>query len=97
MRIVKLNGKVAIRYQHAVKTLQNQTAKVERYHLKFWQGSKRHMTLNTTDYHQFLDVCKRYNLRFTTGNDAPKGGATGDYIEVVRDNRKSFYKTKFEF
>lgn len=45
---------------------------------------------HTNTYCNYLDELK---LKYTLGNDSPRGGQTGKYIEVKLDKRNAFIKT----
>ena len=38
-----------------------------------------------------IAMLHRYGVDFTEGNDAPRGGAKGRYIEIRVDRRKAFW------
>ncbi len=64
-----------------------------RMHLKFWSGSRRHMVLVDAHYYRMIEFLTTLNCKFSLGNDAPKGGVTGDYIEVkLKDAKKALIK-----
>ena len=45
---------------------------------------------HTTQYCNYLDELK---LKYTLGNDSPRGGQLGKYIEVKLDKRNAFIKS----
>ncbi len=50
-------------------------------------GRYRHIDTNsTTDY--VIDLCNKLNLKMIRGNDAPRGGKLGEYIQIKRVNRQ---------
>lgn len=94
MQVFKKNGeftKNAISYIKQIQTL-SEGKKVVRVHPKFWTGSPRHMSLCESAWWSYIDLCKEFGLKYVTGNDAPKGGVTGDFIEIRVDRRNKFWK-----
>lgn len=72
--------------------IKNARGKV-RLHEKFWSGTRRHMTLIETCHDRICDFLRLLNCKYTTGNDAKRGGVEGDYIEVkVTDVKKAILK-----
>lgn len=53
-------------------------------------SQKRYSTDHTDTYCNYLDELK---LKYVVGNDAPRGGQLGKYIEVKIDKRNSFIKS----
>ena len=45
---------------------------------------------HTNTYCKYLDELK---LKYTIGNDSPRGGQTGKYIEVKLDKRNTYIKS----
>lgn len=67
--------------------------KEQRMHLKFWSGSRRHMALVDAHYYRMISFLTALNCKFLLGNDAKRGGVTGDYIEVkLSDAKKALIK-----
>jgi len=48
---------------------------------KKWKGSKRHMSLSD-GMPGLKQLLSAQGYKFTTGNDAPRGGVEGDFIKV---------------
>jgi hypothetical protein len=57
-------------------------------HLYFWTGSRRHMTLVTSYHDRVVEFLNAFKVDFETGNDAPRGGATGNYISAKKSDVK---------
>lgn len=53
-----------------------------RHHLTGWSKSGRIFNLYSKES-DFLELLKILGLRYKKGNDAPKGGKIGDYIEIT--------------
>lgn len=91
----KNKGEIIDKYVGIIKELKYEgaTSKVFRLHLKSWTGSHKKPRLvdNESNYIKVLEV---YGIKYSKGNDAPKGGITGDYIEVIVDRRNPFWKEK---
>lgn len=62
------------------------------FHLKSWTKSKGHYNLIDTEHDRMLEVLKTLGIKYIEGNDAPKGGAVGDYIKIISDKRNKIYK-----
>lgn len=58
-----------------------------RHHPCRWHKSGRHFNLEdkTKD---FTDMLKALGIDYTTGNDAPRGGAEGFYIELTAKGKR---------
>lgn len=54
-----------------------------RYHGKTWRRSGRHVTLEDSRHRALREALDLLGLDYATGNDAPRGGAEGDYIELT--------------
>jgi len=64
----------------------------EKIHYQFWSGTGRNMTLAVDGMAlRHVDFCKAIGYEFADKNDAPRGGAVGEYI-VKKGNR-----TKVDF
>ncbi len=51
-------------------------------HLKTWSRYKGKMRLNERPHERTLELLGVLKLKYELGNDAAKGGATGDYIRI---------------
>lgn len=82
-------------YEFAVKLIRTYVGlgfKEERFYLKKWTGSRRHMRLDDTRYNRMIEFLELVKIPYELGNDAPRGGAAGDYINVKLDGRNAFVK-----
>ena len=43
-----------------------------------------------------ITLLKELGIKYELGNDAPRGGATGDYIKIKSDKRNKNYRTILE-
>lgn len=81
--VYKKDGKMQVKYEDTLRQLaSNYNFENGRYHFKSWTGSRRHMTLLTALYDRAITLLNVFNIEYKLGNDAPRGGATGDYIEI---------------
>lgn len=53
-----------------------------RLHLKYTRGHSRWTHNVTTKHDRALELFQTHNVSYTIGNDAPRGGEIGDYIDV---------------
>lgn len=51
---------------------------------------KSYSTDHTNEYCKYLDELK---VKYVIGNDSPRGGQTGKYIEIKLDKRNAFIKS----
>lgn len=91
--ILKKNGDVKEKY---VKLLNKLETGKKVFHLKYWTGTNRHRTLVDTDYYNMITLLKELGIKYELGNDAPKGGVTGDFIKIKSDKRNKNYRTILE-
>ena len=64
----------------------------EKIHYQWWTGSNRHKTLATDGMAlRHVDFCKAIGYSFKEGNDAPRGGADGEFYQ------KKGNRTKVDF
>lgn len=89
VEIFKKDEELKSRYEYVINLLKSGD---KIFHLKYWTGNRNYRTLVETDYNNMIDVLNYYNIKFELGNDAPKGGVTGDYIELKVDKRNANYK-----
>ncbi len=75
------SGRIAKAYTTAVKRLL--AFEGGRMHLIAWSKNGGHFNLNTTEHRYMLQVLQALKLKYTTGNDAIRRGATGEYIEIT--------------
>lgn len=90
VNIFKKDGELKTRYKYVLELLKSGE---KLFHLKYWTGSNKHRTLVETDHSNLIDVLNYYQINFELGNDAPKGGVTGDFIKLKVDKRNKAYKT----
>ena len=86
--LLKKDGELKARYQYVISLILEGTKK---FYLKRWAGTNKHRTLLESEYYNMLCVLNELNIRFEVGNDAPRGGVTGDYIQIISDRRNSNY------
>lgn len=55
-------------------------------------GNGRYASYSTDKTPKFLEVFKEYNISYSLGNDAPRGGQTGKFITFVIDGRNKLVK-----
>lgn len=88
----KNKGEIIDKYADVIKHLREEAAgkKSFKLHLKYWTGHTRPKLIDNECH--YITVLVTYAIEFTSGNDAPRGGAAGDYIEVKVDRRNPFWK-----
>lgn len=89
----KEKGQVIAKYAVIIDELKREGKGVKSFklHKKMWTGSyKRPRLVDKED--NYIDVLDSLGLTYTRGNDAPKGGVEGDYIEVKVDRRNKFWR-----
>lgn len=67
-------------------TVKNEKSANIKMYLYFWTGNRRHMTLVTAHHERVVEFLNAFKVDFETGNDAPKGGATGNYIRAKKSD-----------
>lgn len=55
-----------------------------RLHLKTYGGSARNPRVVIREHNAAIDVLRAAGIAFMLGNDAPRGSAIGDFIELNR-------------
>lgn len=92
--IYNKNGKLSLDAQKIIKMLQNEAKnkKIVRLHLKEWSGRGKPYALKTALHYNVMHILKHFKVNYITGNDAKKGGITGDFIEFKVDKRNNFWK-----
>lgn len=53
-----------------------------RFHFKSWRGRGRNISLSDCEHRNCEDLFSALGIAYNTGNDAPRGGVAGDFIEV---------------
>lgn len=55
---------------------------------KSWNGSGRHINLSDTQYRAAIEICEKLGLDFEVGNDAPRGGKSGDFVALTAKGKR---------
>lgn len=89
-RMVNKDGKLNGRYASdaawvMVKIVEG---KSYRFHCRQWSGSYSHRQLVDNEY-KVTDILNALGIPYTKGNDAPRCGQEGFYVEAVFDGRNS--------
>ena len=79
-RLTTKDGALKKRYEHIWLFILHAGT---RYHGKIWRRSGRRVTLEDSKYRALREALDLLGLDYATGNDAPRGGAEGDYIELT--------------
>lgn len=53
-----------------------------RYHFNRTTGNGRFTKISTVDTYHLESLLRKFDIPHTKGNDAPRGGRLGDYIEI---------------
>lgn len=77
-KLTAKKGNIQVKFEKAINFL----TYPERVHPYSWSGSARHMKLQGDDY--IREAMDLIGIDYTTGNDAPRGGAEGRYIELTK-------------
>ena len=88
--ITKKDGHMTITHAEALKTLIHSVENAQkigqksfRMHLCRWTGSGRFINFNDTQERAMLGLFRAFDFTdYRTGNDAPRGGKNGYYIEL---------------
>ena len=72
-------GTINKRYAHVLGFIAQ--GKGARYHGARWHGHGR--TLSDSDHWNLIKALKLIGVDYVTGNDAPRGGREGDYVELT--------------
>lgn len=78
------SGKIANKYYHIYEFIR----KAERFHGCSWNGGLRHMTLQDAKHRNLCEALDKIGVDYVVGNDAPKGGATGTFIELTAKGKR---------
>lgn len=54
-----------------------------RIHLKRYTGQGRFSKITTADHDHMSQLLRFFDIEFAYGNDAPRGGKLGDYIQFA--------------
>lgn len=71
-------------------------AGVDKFRPCHWRGSRRHLTLQDDGYN-IRRVFNVLRLSYTEGNDAPRGGREGDFIELTAAARRALAPVRADF
>lgn len=78
------SGKIANKYYHIYEFIR----KAERFHGCSWNGGIRHMTLQDAKHRNLCEALDKIGVDYVVGNDAPRGGATGTYVELTAKGKR---------
>ena len=53
---------------------------------KSWRG--RHISLSDTQYNAAIEICDALGIDYKLGNDAPRGGKEGDFVEITKNGKR---------
>lgn len=71
-------------------------AKGERIYPYSWTRAKRHFNLQgDTTIKAVKDLCKKLKLTLKQGNDAPRGGVSGEYFYLDKKDISKLSEVKF--
>ena len=88
MALLTKKGQIGLTAFNCLNTLENEingTKKGKvRMHLKFYGSNGRTMRLVDSNDWNMRCCLERLNINFVRGNDAPRGGVCGDYIELTK-------------
>ena len=70
-------GAIAKKYANVGKVLLG-----ERYHGAGYSGSGRYATKTNGDHFAVIEGLRKIGIDFVEGNDAPRGGWSGQYVEL---------------
>lgn len=76
-------GAIAKKFQNVEKVLLG-----ERHHGKHYSGSGHFISVANGTHFSTIEGLRLIGVDFTTGNDAPRGGATGDYVELTAKGKR---------
>ena len=82
-KILKKNGELAKKYECIKNELLARVKEgIVRFYPKKWTGSygRRRLVNKSYDYMWFAEA---FGLDYKLGNDAPRGGVEGDYIDIT--------------
>lgn len=87
--LTKKDGSLQVKYcDSTLRTYLGHLANGQRIHPMFWTGTARTKTLVTTKYERMRDILGALRIEYKLGNDAPRGGMTGEYIELTDKGRR---------
>ena len=77
------NGKIAVKYSFFADFLV-----AGKWYGKSWNGSGRYINLSDTQYRAAIEICEKLGLDFEVGNDAPRGGKSGDFVALTAKGKR---------
>ena len=83
--LTKKDGTLTVMHQEAFDSIIRSSGKV---YPRQWVGSRKHKSLRTIESY-VMDFAKAYGFKVKTGNDAPRGGQEGFYIQFTSRAVKS--------
>ena len=75
-------GKISKNIQYAIRNCRLDVANNKIY-TGYYTGSGRFTSAASSD-HTIVSILRAQGYKFTRGNDAPRGGALGDYVKISR-------------
>lgn len=85
-------GDVASKYYHIYEFIR----KAERFHGCSWNGGPRHMTLQDAKHRNLCEALDKIGVDYVIGNDAPRGGATGTFVELTAKGKRQTMELRKE-
>lgn len=76
------SGNLKNGYDNDLDRIQNLKGKTTILHLKTWNRTCGHMNLDTRKHDRTIELLNAISLKYKIGNDAPRGGAIGDFIII---------------
>lgn len=89
--IYKKDKTLQKKYLELLYIMQNYNFENEKikYHFKKLVGNyARYQYISDVDYNNCIDILKTFKIEYKLGNDAPRGGKLGDYIEIDKKDLK---------
>lgn len=77
-------GEIAVKYANIYEFIR----KAKRFHGCEWNGSARHMRLSDAQHRNLCEALRLIGVDYVTGNDAPRGGATGTFVELTPKGKR---------
>lgn len=81
---------LAASIRSTIKYASDPAARTVRLHLVAYAGKGRYSRYSDADHRAAIDVLTAAGIPFTRGNDAPRGGRRGDFIELTREDAARF-------
>ena len=79
---ITASGKISKIVQNAIRRCRLDVANT-RIYTGYYTGSGRFTSAGSSD-HTIVSILRAQGYKFTRGNDAPKGGALGDYVKISK-------------